>query len=253
MIGNEPLVTIIMATYNGEAFLKEQLQSIIEQEYKNRELLISDDDSNDNTYDILMRYAKKNEWIHLYRNKKHLGLIGNFETLLERAQGDYISFCDQDDIWEKEKLSKSVKRFEREDNSQALLFHSDLIVVDENLKTIALSFFKMRSYRFKKEKQFDTMLGRSGVMGNTMMINQKLKSLVLPFPDNLKVHDYWIALINELYGKRLTSLEPLVRYRLHQSNSSNTLKSIRDQGNNRFYTPRDKINSPSLVSIEKKS
>ncbi len=245
-MSSEPLVTIIMATYNGETFIEEQLQSIIEQDYGNRELLIADDDSDDNTYSILARYAREYEWIHLYRNKKRLGLIGNFEALLERAQGDYISFCDQDDIWEKEKLSKSVERLEEEDSTQALLFHSDLAVVDKNLETIALSFLKMRSYTFKKQKQLDAMLGRCGVMGNTMIINQKLKSLVLPFPDDLKVHDYWIALINELYGKRLTSYEPLVRYRLHQTNTSNTLESIRDQGNSRIYIPRDKIKLPYL-------
>ncbi len=245
-MSSEPLVTIIMATYNGETFIEEQLQSIIEQDYGNRELLIADDDSDDNTYSILARYAREYEWIHPRQNKKRLGLIGNFEALLERAQGDYISFCDQDDIWEKEKLSKSVERLEEEDSTQALLFHSDLAVVDKNLETIALSFLKMRSYTLKKQKQLDAMLGRCGVMGNTMIINQKLKSLVLPFPDDLKVHDYWIALINELYGKRLTSYEPLVRYRLHQTNTSNTLESIRDQGNSRIYIPRDKIKLPYL-------
>ena len=244
MTDNKPFVTIIMATYNGEAFLEEQLDSIAKQEYKNIELLIADDNSSDKTYEILTHYAEKFRWIHLRRNEKRLGLIRNFEKLLESAQGDYISFCDQDDVWEKEKLSKSIEALQKEDNSKPLMFHSDLLVMDAKHNIIDPSFFKMRHYTFKEKKQIDAILGRCGVIGNTMVINQKLKSLVLPFPDDIEVHDYWIALINELYGKRLTSYEPLIRYRLHQANSSNTLKSIKGQGVGTSYLLRDKINLP---------
>ncbi len=241
---NDPLVTIIMATYHGEAFLEEQLDSIIAQDYKNIELLIADDDSCDKSCEILTRYSQEYKWIHLRQNRERIGLVKNFEKLLESAQGNYIAFCDQDDVWREDKIQIAVEALQREDNSRPLMFHSDLTVANEELKMIAPSYFSMRSYSFRNHKQVDVMLGRCGVMGNTMVINQELKSIVLPFPDDLKVHDYWIALINELYGKRLTSQDTLIRYRLHQTNSSNKLKNNKDQKDRISYLSRDKINLP---------
>lgn len=241
---DEPLVTIILATYNGEAFLEEQLLSIINQSYTNIELLVADDCSIDRSYEILTRYALSYKWMHLRQNEERLGLVKNFENLLESAKGDYIAFCDQDDIWREDKVLKAVEILQNEDNSKPLMFHSDLVVTNGKMKIISPSYFKMRSYCFGSDKQLDAIVGRCGVMGNTLVINQKLKSLVLPFPHGLKAHDYWIALINELYGKRLTSFDMLVRYRLHQTNSSNTLDSIeRKRGTAPFFS-RDRINLP---------
>ena len=249
---DDPLVTIIMATYNGEAFLEEQLLSIVGQSYKNIELLIADDCSDDKSYEISTRYAQEYRWIHLRQNREHLRLVKNFEKLLESAQGDYIAFCDQDDVWREDKVRIAVEVLQREDNSKSLMFHSDLAAANEKLETIAPSYFKVRSYRFRNHKQIDVILGRCGVLGNTMVTNQKLKSLALPFPDGLKAHDYWIALINELYGKRVTSQEPLVRYRLHQTNSSNRLKNFKGQKSSLSNLSRDKINLPFFgVSREK--
>ncbi len=242
-MASESLVTIIMATCNGEAFLEEQLDSIVAQEYKNIELLIADDGSSDKSCEILNYYAQKYKWVHLWRNKERMGLVKNFEKLLESAQGNYIAFCDQDDVWRTDKIRIAVEMMEREDSSKPLMFHSDLAVVNKKLEMISPSYFWIKSYNFKKNKQVDVMVGRCGVMGNTMMINQKLKLIALPFPDGLKMHDYWIALINELYGKRLTSQVPLVKYRLHQTNSSNRLKNIKDQKGRKCLS-RDKINLP---------
>ncbi|MEA3491835.1 MAG: glycosyltransferase family 2 protein [Campylobacterota bacterium] len=244
MIKDQPLVTIIMATYNGESFLEEQLNSIVEQKYNNIELLIADDNSTDKTYQILSHYAQIFSWIHIYRNNKHLGLVKNFEKLLKQAQGKYIAFCDQDDVWEEDKLWIAIDSLAGESSQQPLMFHSDLTAVDKNLQVIAASYFSMRAYTFREKKELSVMLGRSGIMGNTMVINQKLKSLVLPFPPDLKAHDYWIALINELYGKRLISHEPLVKYRLHHTNSSNRISTITSQIFSIDHLSREMIRLP---------
>ena len=216
-----------MATYNGEAHLEEQLQSIVDQDYSNYELLIGDDNSTDGTYGIVASYAEKYDWIQVTQNNKRLGLIKNFEALLESAKGDYIAFSDQDDVWHREKLSRSVEALEDENEDKPMLLHSDLLVVGEKLEPLHGSFFSLRGYDFGEERQLEAMLGRCGVMGNTMMINRQLKSLVLPFPEYLSAHDYWIALVNELFGKRITLRDTLVNYRIHDANSSNSAERIR--------------------------
>ncbi len=223
----KPLVTIVMAVYNGETFLAEQLQSIVDQDYPKFELLIADEGSSDSSYEIAASYAERHDWIGLSQNRERLGLIKNFEHLLEKAEGEYIAFCDQDDVWHSKKLSRSVEVLEREKCDDPILLHSDLAVVNEKLEPLSPSFFDMRSYRFGKERQLDAMLGRCGVMGNTMVINQKLKSMVLPFPEHLTAHDYWIALINELFGRRITLQEKLVDYRIHSANTSNHSEKIK--------------------------
>jgi glycosyltransferase involved in cell wall biosynthesis len=224
--GNTITISIIMTTYNGELYIREQLESLLDQTYTNFELYITDDNSTDNTYNILKEYQEKYPFIYITQNKTQLGFVRNFEQLLQKCNSKYISFCDQDDVWHKDKLKISIESLENEDNSIPLLFHSDLYVTNDKLEILYNSFFRMRHYQFKPYKQLDAMLGRCGVMGNTTVINQKLQSLLLPFPTHLASHDYWIALIAELFGKRVSYLEPLVYYRIHQNNFSNSITSL---------------------------
>jgi len=221
-----PRVSILMATCGGEEFIGAQLRSIVAQSYGNYELLVSDDASTDATFRILSSYAARYDWIRIHRNNERLGVVRNFESLLESAGGEYIAFCDQDDLWYPDKLSRSVELMESGKVDGPMMLHSDLRVVDSEGRVLFPSFFEMRSYRFSRERALEVFLGRCGAMGNTMLINQQLKSLVLPFPETLAAHDYWIALVNELFGKRITVSDALVDYRIHDRNSSNTLESI---------------------------
>ena len=240
----EPLVTVAIATYNGEKYIVEQIESILAQSYKNIEILVADDCSTDATFAILQSYASRYPGIVISRNHKRLGWVKNFEQLLKRSKGEYIAFSDQDDLWLPGKLSTAIEALEREDPSKPLMFHSDLEVCSENMQRVHHSYFEMCSYTFSKEKQLDAMLGRCGVMGNTMVINQRLKSLALPFPEGLAAHDYWIALLNELYGKRVTYAKCLVRYRLHGSNTSNTADLIRGRQHFLSILSREKTKLP---------
>jgi len=225
-----PELSILLATYNGEKYIEAQLDSIISQTYRDFLLYISDDHSSDDTWEILQRYAARYPFIRLSRNQQRIGLVRNFEKLLTLCKSRYIAFCDQDDLWAQQKIEKSLDALGQEENDRPLLCHSDLRVADEDLNVLFDSFFAMRSYQFQERRQIDTMLGRCGVMGNTMMINAHLKALVLPFPDGLAVHDYWIALVNELFGKRITLLEPLVTYRIHDMNRSNSREAVMQRG-----------------------
>ena len=219
-------LTILMATYNGEKYLEEQLESLLNQSYKAYKIICNDDCSTDSTFKILKEYeAKYSTIIKVTQNKKQLGVVSNFEKLISETKTEYIALCDQDDIWEKEKLMISIKALEDERNLDIpLLFHCDLTLVNSNLEKVHSSFFKTRCYSFPKKRSIDILLGRSGVMGNTMVFNQKLKEKILPFPKFLVVHDYWIALMNEATGKRITYSKSLIKYRIHHNNTSAILR-----------------------------
>lgn len=220
-------VTVIMATYNGENYLREQLDSIINQTYKNFSLVVHDDLSSDRTWDILKEYAEKYDSITIGKNKKRLGVVKNFQNLIEYSSSEYIALCDQDDIWDLNKLEIAIENLEKNKKRDLpMLFHSDLRVVNKNNQLLFPSYFKMRGYYFPAIKSLDILLGRSGVMGNTIVMNQALKKEILPFPMGLSVHDYWIGLINEIVGKRITYREPLVSYRLHNDNTSNSYSAV---------------------------
>jgi len=223
---NRPLVAILVATFNGEAYLKEQLDSLLIQSYKNIKIYISDDNSCDTTLEIVKLYQiKYPDKIFYSFNINNLGFIKNFEKLLSVCEEEYIALSDQDDIWHPDKLQKQMRamhKLEELHENLPLLVHSDLEVVDESLKKISSSYFRLRAYKLKAQKDLGHIVGPSGIMGNTILMNQKLKKCVLPFPKELDVHDYWIGLQCELFGRRKTLFEPLVRYRIHQTNNSNS-------------------------------
>lgn len=219
-------MTIVLATYNGEDYLNEQLDSIFNQSFINYQLLIGDDCSTDNTVKIIEEYQLKYENIYLIRNVQQLGHVRNFENLISKVDSGYIALCDQDDIWYKDKLLEAISALEScNDTGTPMLFHSDLMGIDSKNYTLYDSFFKERGYAFPQKRSLDIMLGRSGIMGNTMVFNQALKKEILPFPKDLIVHDYWIALVNELVGRRVTFSKPLVKYRIHNRNTSKAFRS----------------------------
>jgi glycosyltransferase involved in cell wall biosynthesis len=218
-----------MATYNGEKFLEEQLDSILNQSFQDFELIICDDASSDSTVDIIHSYIKKFPNISLFQNIKPLGVIQNFKKAIRLAQTPYIALSDQDDIWHHEKLEillQEMKILEESHKHIPLLVHSDLALIDENNQLFAKSFFDFKDYKFKENKDLSQMLGRCGVMGNTILMNRVLKEKALIFWDYGEIHDYTLALINELYGKRKTIYKPLVNYRIHDNNTSNSIENM---------------------------
>ncbi|HEC1758836.1 TPA: glycosyltransferase family 2 protein [Campylobacter lari] len=217
-------IAIILATYNGEIYLKQQIDSILDQTYKNIKIYIGDDNSKDGTMNIIKAYKNLHpDKITYYQNKTNIGFIKNFEKLLQITKENYIAFSDQDDIWLPNKLEeqiKAIKEVEKKDNLP-IMCHSDLTMIDENQKIIYNSFFYFKKYKLKPEKDLGHILGPCGVMGNTMMINKTLKDIILPFPEGIDFHDYYIAVMCELFGTRITIFNSLVYYRIHQNNTSN--------------------------------
>lgn len=212
-------VDILMATYNGENYLSEQIDSILNQTYSNFRLLISDDGSTDNTRKILEKYTKKDKRVIVYLQDKNLGIVGNFEFLLKKVDNPYFMFSDQDDIWNLDKIEKSLKKIKE---SNAELIYTDLEVVDSNLNTTYSSYWKLKNiyHKIKKYNSFESLYLNNFVTGCTILSKKEVIEKVLPLPKTSKyvLHDYWIPLIISQSGKIDYIEEPLIRYRQHKNN-----------------------------------
>ena len=189
-------VDILLATYNGEQYLREQLDSIMCQTYSNFRLLISDDCSSDSTKEILEEYVEKDKRIIVFSQEKNLGVVKNFEFLLKRVENKYFMFSDQDDIWNENKIEKSIKVIEE---TKSDLVYSDLEVVDSSLNVTYSSYWKLKVFYKKivKYNNFESLYLNNFITGCTMLSKKEFIDEVLPLPNTSKfiLHDYWICLL----------------------------------------------------------
>lgn len=225
-------VDILLATYNGEEYLREQIDSILNQTHTEFRLLISDDGSKDSTRKILEEYKNKDSRIEVFLQENNLGVVKNFEFLLGKVEAKYYMFSDQDDIWKETKIEKSLNKIEEGFD----LVYSDLEVVDENLNVTYNSYWKLKGIynKIKKYNNFESLYLNNFVTGCTIISRKDLIKDVLPLPNTSKyvLHDYWISLIISQNGKISYVEEPLIKYRQHKNNKvgskkkSDELKSI---------------------------
>ncbi|MFN8673295.1 MAG: glycosyltransferase family 2 protein [Candidatus Sericytochromatia bacterium] len=215
-------VQIVLATYNGEKYIEEQINSILSQTYKNWELLIRDDGSKDNTLNIIDRYIK-NYPEKIFLISDNLGKLGpcyNFLNLLKLTDKDYVFFCDQDDIWSKNKLKIFVEKFiaiESKSNIPILL-HSDLVIIDENKNIICDSYIKLSKINPLINKSLKKILVRN-FPGCSMAINKTLIEKLFPLPKGILMHDLWVSIIAVLLGEIHYIDEKLIYYRVHNNNT----------------------------------
>ena len=218
-------VTILLSTYNGINYLPVQLDSIFSQTHKDFEILIRDDGSTDGTVDLLRQYANKYpKSIKLFpSNPIKLGAAKSFMRLLEAAVGDYIMFCDQDDLWLPSKIESSLKHIKFLDNKYGsdipLMAFGDLTVVNSDLKVIHKSFWKHQKLNPKIVTNWKAVLAQNTVTGCTMIINSAAKRLCLPFPCVDILHDQWIAVNVARSGHIAWTEDTTILYRQHNSNS----------------------------------
>lgn len=213
-------IDILLATYNGEKYLKEQIDSILSQTYKNFRLIISDDCSKDKTREILKQYEEKDNRIIVYYQEKNLGYVKNFEFLLTKVENEIYALSDQDDVWLPEKIEKSYNKMKE---SGADLVFTDLEVVDENLKIICPSYndhmlLTRKIEKYKKNYRMQYMY--NCITGCTLISKKKFLKEILPIPTNSKylIHDSWIGLVISLYGKIEYLNEKTIKYRQHGNN-----------------------------------
>lgn len=225
-------VDILLATYNGEKYIREQIESILNQTHKEFRLLISDDGSKDGTHQILEEYKNKDNRIEIFVQKENLGVVKNFEFLLGKVENRYYMFSDQDDIWKENKIEKSLEKIEEGFD----LVYTDLEVVDENLNVTYSSYWKLKGIynKIKKYNNFEALYLNNFVTGCTIISKKELINSFMPLPNTSKyvLHDYWISLILSQNEKIAYIEEPLIKYRQHKNNKvgskkkSDELKSI---------------------------
>lgn len=212
------LVSIVLASYNGAKYLPLQLDSIQNQTYENFELIVVDDSSSDETLSILEQYAAKDDRIHIYRAEKNLGLIANFERGLKLACGEFIALADQDDIFLPEKLELLVNKLEEFPHRDLVV--SDLSLIDSVGNEIAGSMWSHQRLNPSEGKPFRRLLYSNFATGCAMMFRRRLLKMALPFPEDVLVHDWWLALVaaSKNAGGICLIHKPLIAYRQHEDN-----------------------------------
>jgi len=217
---HKALVSIALCTYNGEAYLREQLDSIVNQSYSPIELIAVDDCSTDNSLKILQEYAVKYPIIKIFVNSENLGYIKNFEKALQLCSGDYIALSDQDDIWDLKKVEKQVNTI----GNHLLLYH-DSEFVDQNGQSLNRKMSDiMNLYRGDQPEAF---LFFNSISGHSVLMKKELRDDLLPFPDAY-FHDWWMGYVATNLGSIDFLNESLVKYRQHQKADTNILKRKRD-------------------------
>ena len=237
------MIDLLLSTYNGERFLREQLDSLLAQTYTDWHLSVRDDGSVDGTLAILEEYCTKYpSKISLYQDELgNVGVKRSFEELLcHCATGDYLMFCDQDDVW----LPHKIARFHRElcrmeeeyGNNVPLLVHGDMCVVDCALKELHPSFWEYSNLRPDLLDDNVHFLGISNdITGCSCAFNQAARRVTLPFNLRTYMHDAWLGVSVLAHGGKITPIyEPTMLYRQHGSNTLGALEYTRSLMNWKF-------------------
>lgn len=201
------MVSVCMTTYNGEKYLKRQLDTILEQLDQEDELVISDDSSSDTTIDIIKSYDDKR--IRLFENNHFNSPVYNLEFALKQAQGDMVFLADQDDVWLPGRVHRVVEKLQDND-----LVVCNALIVDQDEKVIHESYFQWKGSRSGFWKNWK----KNSFLGCSLAFNRKILEAVLPFPEKLIMHDIWIGLMAESIGKVYFLDEKLMLYRRHEDN-----------------------------------
>lgn len=208
------MISVCIATHNGEKYIKEQLDSILCQLSPVDEVVISDDGSTDSTLEIIEGYKdsriKIYTMVHTRKGmKSHYYVTMNFENALKHAMGDYIFLSDQDDVWVSNKVDNCMEILQNHD----MVLHN-LQCVDGDLhpmnQNIYNNSFRPKNYLMRRGKHY----------GCALAFKRELLQYILPFPKKLLIHDFWVGIIGEIFGSFKFLDEPLTKYRIHSTNAS---------------------------------
>lgn len=208
---NEFLVSIVLCTYNGEKYLDEQLSSLINQTYKNIEIIICDDCSTDNTINILENYKHLNNF-HIFQNQENLGFNKNFESAILKANGYYIALCDQDDIWDYEKIDILLSSI----NNKSLVYANSLLV-DDKLVSLNKTLEDKLKVNFISSNSMLNFLFGNCVSAHAMMFKKEMVSF-FKFPKNIYFDQYIAMVCASKNGVEYVD-KNLVLYRQHSNNT----------------------------------
>lgn len=211
---NNEHVVILLSTYNGQRYLSQQLDSLCRQTFSHFSILIRDDGSSDASVEVVKGYVARYENIKLIAGE-NLGVVRSFLELLKAAPSSpqhYYAFCDQDDVWQPEKLEVAVARLRAESNPDVALYFSRLKIVDPQLQSLGIS--AIPAYI-----GFENALVENAALGCTQVFGASIRQLMLQAqPELMMMHDWWAYLLAATFGTVIYDAEPRIAYRQHTAN-----------------------------------
>lgn len=212
------MISIAMTTYNGENYLREQLDSILAQSVSDFELVVCDDCSSDSTWQILKEYARKNSRIQIFKNETNLGFKKNFEKAISLCKGDYIALSDQDDIWKCNHLEVLLCNLNTASASvgNALIMDSSGIIGNELLSDCDRYFVDGSN----TDRLFRILFYGNPFQGTSALYRRELFSYAFPIPENIDYHDAWFAAVSCCLDGLNYTFDVVTNYRLHGKNAS---------------------------------
>lgn len=214
------LVHIVLATYNGEKYLREQIDSLLAQTYQDFDIEICDDGSSDATVEIVKECMQKDSRISLHQNENNLGYVKNFLCGVKRSDSSYIMLCDQDDMWNPDKIEitlAAMKEAEKENPDVPVLVFTDAMNYDSETGK-ETGRFQASSHLDAKKVDSAHLFMENKCIGCTVMVNGQILPYLSEIPDGIRVHDWWLALICSHFGNVVYLDKPTLRYRQHSGN-----------------------------------
>ncbi len=243
------MISVCIATYNGEKYIEKQLRSILDQTLKVDEVIICDDCSTDNTQKIVEDFIKRNgledSWSFSV-NEKNVGYCLNFYGAIEKAKGDYIFLCDQDDIWKSNKAE--VMRDYMDSHADTFVLASRYQLIDKsdcNITNLQIPYYSLCDDGSVEEVSLDSLIGCSWIRGFSICFRAKIKEYLVPIDvKSILAHDWYICSLGALLGKSTILNRVLCYYRFHGDNVS-----LSDMNRKEFLGSREKRVSGLIESI----
>jgi len=236
-----PLVSIALCTYNGEAHLAAQLDTLVKQTFQNLEIVVVDDDSTDSTYAVLEDYAARYPIFKLFKNERNIGFTANFERAVKLCQGELISLCDQDDIWDLRKIELQVAAI----RDNIFIYHDSEFIHEDGTSMNKKMSGLMNLYHGDDPLAF---LFSNSVSGHTVLMKRTLLDAALPLKKGC-FHDWWLAYVATNIGKIDFIPQALVKYRQHDKSETNILRLEREKDNYKLSSIEKYENTLNWLSI----
>ncbi|KAF3362596.1 dTDP-rhamnosyl transferase RfbG [Chlamydiales bacterium STE3] len=238
-------VQVLLAVYNGEQFIEEQITSILNQSYPLIHLIIRDNASQDATKAIIKKIVAEHPGkITLISSPTNDGVIGNFAKLAEASSADYVMFSDADDIWQQDKVAQSLEKMQQLEEIHGpkfpLLVHTDLTIVNRDQQLIHSSFWKYSNLVPEKGHYLSRQLVQNVITGCTVLTNRPLLDLALPFPHDIVMHDWWLGLVAIALGKVACIDKQTMLYRQHGGNDTGAKRYGMFSFLKRFNQPKER-------------
>lgn len=238
LTNSSALVSIVLATYNGEKYLAKQLESLFQQTYSNIEIIAVDDCSSDNTVGLLQQFAEKHQNMKVFVNETNLGFIKNFEKGCTLTNGELIGFCDQDDYWHDEKIEKMAAAI-----GEHAIIYCDSVVCDEDLNEKGIKISDL--VHFKSWNNCLQLAVFCRIYAHAMLFKRSFFNKAYPFLSIIPP-DWWLPYLSTFYGGMKYLPEPLVLYRQHQNNVAGVVGSKRKKNktqsqSKKKHTDKEKI------------